>query len=61
MGGEPATMNHTETEGHAHTEPFIMRRNIHCTAYEVAVYFSPTSRETLADKIRRLIRNEAWR
>jgi hypothetical protein len=61
MGGEPATMNHTVTEGHAHTEPFIMRRNIHCTAYEVAVYFSQTSHETLTDKILRLIRNEVRR
>ena len=43
-----------------HTGPFIMRRTISSTAYEVVVHFSETSRETLTDKILRLIRNEAW-
>jgi hypothetical protein len=53
-----AAVEGAEKESHAHTEPFILRRNIRSTAYEVAVYFSKTSRETLTDKIRRLIRNE---
>jgi hypothetical protein len=40
-------------------KPFTMRRVIRSTAYEVAVHFSKTSKETLTDKILRLIRNEA--
>jgi hypothetical protein len=47
-----------EKESQTHAEPFTMRRNIRSTTYEVTVYFSKTSRETLTDKIRRLIRNE---
>ena len=43
---------------HGHTGPFKMRRTIRSTAYEVDVYFSQTSRETLTDKILRMIRNE---
>ena len=39
--------------------PFVMRRIIRSTIYEVAVYFSQTSRETLKDKILRMIKNEA--
>jgi len=37
---------------------FIMRKNIRSTVYEVEVHFSQSSKETLLDKIRRLIRNE---
>jgi uncharacterized protein (DUF2235 family) len=37
---------------------FTMRRTICSTDYEVEVHFSQTCRETLLDKIRRLIRNE---
>ena len=37
---------------------FTMRRIIRSTAYEVEVHFSQTSKETLLDKIRRMIRNE---
>jgi hypothetical protein len=61
MTGESTVVKDTENEIQENTEPFIMRRNIRSTAYEVAVYFSKTSRETLTDKIRRLIRNEARR
>jgi len=43
---------------HGNAGPFIIRRTIRSTAYEVAVYFSQTSRETLTDKILRLVRNE---
>jgi hypothetical protein len=48
----------TEKETRERTESFILRSNIRSTAYEVVVHFSRTSRETLTDKIRRLIRNE---
>ena len=47
-----------EGQEHGHTGPFTMRRTIGSTAYEVAVYFSQTSHETLTDKVLRLIRNE---
>ena len=40
-------------------ESFTMRRTIRSTVYDVKVYFSRTSSETLADKILRMIRNEA--
>jgi len=39
-------------------EPFTMRKTIRSTTYEVSVYLSGTSGETLKDKILRLIRNE---
>jgi hypothetical protein len=38
--------------------PFIMRKRINTTAYEVTVYFSQSSKETLNDKILRMARNE---
>jgi hypothetical protein len=52
-------VKNTEEKGQESTGPFTLRRNIHSTAYEVVVHFSQTSQETLTDKIRRLIRNEA--
>jgi hypothetical protein len=38
---------------------FNMRKRINSTTYEVAVYFSKASRETMDDKILRLARGEA--
>jgi hypothetical protein len=43
-------------DGGAHPAPFNMRRRIGSTAYEVAVYFSAESGETMNDKILRLVR-----
>jgi hypothetical protein len=40
------------------TKPLKMRKRIGSTAYEVEVHFNPESRETLGDKILRLIRSE---
>lgn len=37
----------------------VMTKKIGRTTYEVAYYFSATSSETMKDKIRRLIRQEA--
>jgi hypothetical protein len=37
---------------------FNIRKQIGSTAYDVEVYFSPSSRETLGDKILRLARGE---
>ena len=36
----------------------ILRRRIGSTTYNVGVHFSRTSRETLEDKILRLVRND---
>jgi hypothetical protein len=41
------------------TGPFIMRKRIGATDYEVSAYFSRTSGESLEEKIIRLVRNEA--
>jgi hypothetical protein len=49
----------TEKESQEDNGSFTLRRNIRSTVYEVVVHFSQTSRETLTDKILRLIRNEA--
>jgi hypothetical protein len=43
------------------TKPFKIRKRIGSTTYDVEVRFSPACRETLEDKILRLIRNEAGR
>jgi len=40
-------------------KPAVMMKRIGSTTYQVAVYFSKTSKETMSDKISRLIRNEA--
>ena len=43
-------------------DPIIMRKRISSTTYEVSVYFSRISKETLADKILRMVGNEAeWK
>jgi hypothetical protein len=40
-------------------EPFKIRKRIGYTVYEVEARFNPRSRETLDDKILRLVRGEA--
>lgn len=40
-------------------EPRRYKKRVGSTIFEVGVYFSTTSRETMNDKIRRLIKNEA--
>lgn len=54
----PETEN-AATPGLERVEPHIMRKRIGSTVYEVSVYFSETSKETLEDKIKRLIEREA--
>ena len=44
----------------ADAEPVRFQKRIGSTVFEVAVYFSQTSKETLDDKILRLIKNEAF-
>ena len=41
--------------------PFTLRKRIGYTAYEVEVRFNPSSRETLDEKILRLVRGEAMK
>ena len=48
-----------ETHGkNAHAEPVKLRKRIGSTTYVVSVHFSKTSKETLEDKILRLIEGE---
>ena len=39
-------------------ESKTIKRKIGSTEYEVTIYFSRTSRETISDKIKRLIKND---
>ena len=51
-----------DTAGRDYIGPFIMRKRIRSTTYEVYVYFSRNSKETLNEKILRMARNEAgWK
>ena len=62
MAEESVVMKDTESiqagQEHSETGSFTMRRTIRSTDYDVTVYFSKTSRETLKNKILRLIRGE---
>jgi hypothetical protein len=40
-------------------EPRIFTRRLGSTDFEIAVFFSDTNKETLNDKIKRLIKSEA--
>jgi hypothetical protein len=42
----------------ADTEPIVLRKKIDRTTYEVNIYFSKTSTETMGDKLARIIGNE---
>ena len=47
------------TQGrNADAEPINLTKRIGSTNYRVSVYFSATSRETISDKITRLIKND---
>ena len=46
------------TQGSAHDEPLKLRKRIGSTTFVVAVHFSQTDRETMQDKVRRLIEQE---
>ncbi|NLB28813.1 MAG: hypothetical protein GX823_01080 [Clostridiales bacterium] len=48
-----------ETRGnHAHAEPVTMHKRIGSTVYEVRMHFNSDAKETMDDKILRLIRND---
>jgi len=48
-----------KTRGNAYAEPLMLRKRIGSTTFEISVNFSQTSRETMQDKIQRLIKREA--
>lgn len=52
----------TDTTNTAKTEPCpAFKRTIDKTTYIVRIHFSQTSKETMADKIKRLLREEVRR
>ena len=60
-GKENAYMNNIETTNNSTTSdntPQQMTEKLGNTTYEVFIHFSQTSKETLMDKVMRLIRNE---
>ena len=54
------TMNNMNTPAQQSSEP-MFRKTIGKTTYLVSVHFSRTSKETIKDKIMRLLRGEAMR
>ena len=48
----------TTTPVNAGAEPPVLIRKIGKTTYRVRVHFSITSRETMSDKIKRMLKNE---
>ena len=52
-------MNPTVKNQATNPEPMTFTRKIGSTDFEIAVYFSTTNKETLNDKIMRLIKSES--
>ena len=52
------SVNNVAKKPKRQAEPQILLKRVGSTSYKVAVHFSKTSKETLNDKILRLIRNE---
>ena len=51
--------NHeTQTRENTEPEPAVFQKRIGSTTYNVKVHFSQTSKETIGDKILRLIEND---
>jgi len=46
------------TSANMRSEPVMLRERIGSTTYEVSVHFSKTSKETMQDKLLRLIEQE---
>ena len=40
------------------TESFVLRRRIGSTTYRVGIYFNPSAKESLNDKVCRLLKND---
>ena len=51
--------NQNETHAIQEPEPPTFKKKIGATTYEVFIYFSETSTESLSDKIKRLIQNDS--
>jgi len=47
-----------ENQTQAATESFVLRRRIGSTTYRVGIYFNPNAKETLKDKVCRLLKND---
>jgi hypothetical protein len=58
-GGMETGEDADSTGGKVYAKPFIVRKRIGATYYEVAAYFSRSGRESLDEKILRLVRSEA--
>jgi hypothetical protein len=51
-------MNPTSKCPTSNPEQFVLHRRIGSTVYNVGIHFNPQARETLNDKVRRLLRND---
>jgi len=51
-------MNNAATHSSTTPEQFVLRRRIGSTTYRVGIRFNPNARETLNDKVRRLLKND---
>ena len=51
-------MKTMEKQTMATTESFVLRRRIGCTVYRLGIYFNPNAKETLTDKVCRLLKND---
>jgi hypothetical protein len=54
---EPVNLNCT-VEKIAAPEPFVLQRRIGSTLYKVGIYFNPEAKETLNEKVQRLLKND---
>ena len=51
-------MNNERTIRHKTEDTPVLVKKIGKTTYRVSIHFSTTSRETMSDKIKRMLRNE---
>jgi len=51
-------MNNTANNQTTTPEPFVLHRQIGSTTFRVRLFFNPDARETLDDKVRRLLKND---
>jgi len=48
----------TATQSTTTPEPFVLHRQIGSTTFRVRLHFNPDARETLDEKVRRLLKND---
>jgi hypothetical protein len=51
-------MNQTSKHPTANPEPLVLRRRIGSTTYQTRIFFNPEAKETLDDKVLRLLKND---